>query len=95
MPFAPSTLYGQLADVDEYATVDQVRVEMWVLAAGQSCSDATGVHNSISIGSDNSVTAKDNADGQGVDIFNAGTNNQLQGVAFTIYNGKGRCLDRT
>ncbi|KAL0029892.1 hypothetical protein WJX77_006238 [Trebouxia sp. C0004] len=59
---------------------------MWVLAAGQSCADATGVHNTISIGSDNSVTAKDNADGQGVDVFNAGTNNQLQGLAFTIYN---------
>ena len=66
-----------------------MRVEMWVLAAGQSCADATGVHNTISIGSDDSVTVKDNADGQGVDVFNAGTNNQLQGVAFTIYNGKG------
>ena len=78
-----------IADVDEYNTVDQVRVEMWVLAAGQSCADATGVHNTISIGSDNSVTAQDNADGQGVDVFNAGTNNKLQGLAFTIYHGTG------
>lgn len=74
------------SDVDEYNTVDQVRVEMWVLAAGQSCADATGVHSTISIGSDNSVTAQDNADGQGVDVFNAGTDNKLQGLAFTIYN---------
>jgi len=69
--------------------VDQVRVEMWVLAAGQSCADASGVHNTIRIDSDDSVTAQDNADGQGVDVFNAGNNNQLQGLAFTIYNGTG------
>jgi hypothetical protein len=75
--------------VDEYSSVDQVRVEMWVLAAGQSCADASGVHNTIRIDSDDSVTAQDNADGQGVDVFNAGNNNQLQGLAFTIYNGTG------
>ena len=83
------TNLSHAADVDEYNTVDQVRVEMWVLAAGQSCADATGVHSTISIGSDNSVTAQDNADGQGVDVFNAGTDNKLQGLAFTIYNGTG------
>ena len=79
------------ADVDEYNSVDQVRVEMWVLANGQSCSDCSGVHKTIRIGSDDSVSTQDNADGQGVDAFNAGNNNQLQALGVTIYNGT-RCF---
>ena len=74
------------ADVDEYNSVYQVRVELWVLSQGQSCTSATGKHNTISISSDSSVTLQDNPDG-GVDVYDAGNNNVLQPKAFTIYNG--------
>lgn len=80
------------ADVDEYSAVDQVRVEIWVVADGQNCDTATGKHSTAAINSDDSVTTQDNADGQGVDVYNAGTNNQLQGLGITIYGGKNPLL---
>lgn len=73
------------SDVDEYSAVDQVRVEIWVVADGQNCDTATGKHSTAAINSDDSVTTQDNADGQGVDVYNAGTNNQLQSLGITIY----------
>ena len=76
------------ADVDEYSAVDQVRVEVWVVGDGQNCDSATGKHSTAVINSDDSVTTKDNVDGQGVDVYNAGTNNQLQGSGITVYAGE-------
>ncbi|KAL3162673.1 hypothetical protein ABBQ38_008717 [Trebouxia sp. C0009 RCD-2024] len=74
------------SDVDEYTAVDQVRVEYWVLGdGGQNCDTATGKHSTAAIYSDDSMTTNNNADGQGVDVYNAGTNNQLQGLSFTVY----------
>ena len=92
---APLVLHvnqGHCADVDEYNRADSVSVEVWVLASGQDCSTATGKHNTAVISSDNSVTLQDNFDGEGVDFFNAGTNNKLQTKSFTIYSGTDQCL---
>ena len=72
--------------MDEYNSVDQVKVEVWVLGDGQSCDTATGRHSTISIGSDSSISLKDSSD-RGVDVFDAGTNNQLKPRAFTVYSG--------
>lgn len=58
-----------------------MRVEYWVLGDGQNCDSATGKHSTAAIYSDDSMTTKDNADGQGVDVYNAGTNNKLQGLS--------------
>lgn len=65
-----------------------MRLEIWVVGDGQNCDTATGKHRTIAINSDDSVTTKDNADGQGVDIFNAGTKNQLQALSVTVYSGR-------
>ena len=76
------------ADVDEYTSlIGDVHVEVWVLSDGQSCTTATGKHNLITVATDASITAKDNSDG-GVDVFDAGTNDRLGPVAFTVYNGE-------
>ncbi|KAK9830658.1 hypothetical protein WJX74_000940 [Apatococcus lobatus] len=73
------------SDVDEYKNVDQVRVEVWVLEGGQSCDTATGQHGTITIRSDSSISLKDSSD-QGVDVFDAGTSNQLKPRAFSVYS---------
>lgn len=69
-------------------SIGEVHVEMWVLDEGQTCITATGKHQTIRIDSDVSVTAKDNSD-EGVDVFDAGTNNNLKSKSFTINSGKG------
>lgn len=77
------------ADVDEYSKLlGEVRVEVWVLADGQSCDTATGKHSTAAIDTDDSVTLQDNVDGQGVDVYNAGTNNQPAALGITVYSGK-------
>lgn len=75
--------------MDEYLKIlGEIHVEVWVLADGQSCDTATGKHSTAIIGTDDSITVQDNADGQGVDVYNAGTNNQLQALGITVYSGE-------
>lgn len=73
------------SDVDEYASVYEVHVEVWVLGDGQDCDTATGKHNTIIINTDVSITLQDSSDG-GVDVFDVGTNNQIGSKSFTVYN---------
>lgn len=77
--------------MDEYNKLigwgDQVHVEVWIVQDGQTCETATALHETAIIQSDDSVTCNDNVDGQGVDVYNAGTDNVLQPLGITLYVG--------
>ena len=77
-------MFAFCAVVDPYSDVDFVNVTLWVFGVEDVCDTQTD-QSTITVASDESVTLETNVDGQGVDVYNAGTQNKPRALGVTIY----------